>query len=288
MPKLLSEVFARYKNPSFSELYEAVKEIRRLQQHQGDTKNQGYHDRLQRASSWLAKAKKAGTDSEARFIFLWIALNALCAVRPDIPDTSWWRSEEESPPPLSKRRSDDKNPRELEWFLWRVCGLDGSAGILRSVIEAHRDNVKTVLRTRYLMSNYWFWKWRTEDELSKWKISSQGTINRAIHSVGDRELTYRALGEILVWRLRTLRNQLFHGCATDTHSTRRADGESELEAGSSLLEELIWKFLVLMASESGQSRYWPPCPYPRAGSAQHQPFDDSWLPKCGGRNAPFQ
>lgn len=279
MPKLLSEVFARYKKPSPKELGQVVHEIKRLQQHQGNTGSQGYYDRLQRASSWLAKAKQTVGDPEAKFIFLWIALNALCGVRHDVLKTVWWRNEERSRRIPNKQQGDDEVLRELEWFLWRVCNLDGAERILRSVIEDHWPDVETVLRARYIMSYYWHGCWQTNEDIDKQKKSSIRIVKDAISLVSNSEKMYWALGEIIIWRLRTLRNQLFHGCATDTHSKRRAAGESELEAGSRLLEELIWAFLVLMAGESGHARYWPPCPYPRAGSAQHQPFDASWLPK---------
>ena len=279
MPKLLSEVFTRYKKPSPKELGQVVDEIKRLQRHQGTTRSQGYYDRLQRASSWLAKAKKIVDDPESKFIFLWIALNALGGVRHEVLKTGWWRNEERSRHSLNKQQSDDKVLLELEWFLWRVCSLDSAERALRSVIEDHWPDVETVLRARYIMSYYWHGNWQTEEDIDKRKKSSIRIVKDAISLGSDREKMYRALGEIIIWRLRTLRNQLFHGCATDTHSKRRAAGESELEAGSRLLEELIWAFLVLMAGESESARYWPPCPYPRAGSAQHQPFDASWLPK---------
>ena len=277
MPKLLSDMFSRHKDPTPEDLEGAVKQIKVLQQ--VDLERQGYYDRLQRASSWLAKAKRTNGDSEGKFIFLWIALNALCGVREDVFNSAWWKRNDNLPPSLSKRDSEERNPGELEWFLWRVCGLDLGQGILKRVIEAYQDDIKMILRTEYLMPNYWSWKWRIKENIDEWKKLSRAAIERAISTSGNREATYRALGEILVWRLRTLRNQLFHGCATDTHSKRRATGESELEAGSRLLEELIWAFLVLMAGESGRIRYWPPSPYPRAGSPQHERFKDSWLPK---------
>lgn len=276
MPKLLSDMFSCRKDPTPEDIEGIVKQIKMLQQVGLDS--QGYYDRLQRGSSWLAKAKRTSRDSEGTFIFLWIALNALCGVREDVVNSAWWTRSDNLPPTFGKRDSEEKKPGELEWFLWRICGLDLGQGTLRKVIKAHEDDIKMILRTEYLMPNYWSWKWRIKEDIDEWKRLSRAAIERAISPSGNREATYRALGEILVWRLRTLRNQLFHGCATDSHSKRRTAGESELEVGSRLLEALIWAFLVLMAGESGHARYWPPCPYPRTGSAQHRPFDGSWLP----------
>ena len=279
MPELLAEIFARYGQPSSAQLEQVVLEIKKLQKDQADPKSQGYFDRLQRASSWLAKAKRMVADPGAKFIFLWIALNALCGVRPEVLKTGWWRNEERSRPPLNTQQGDDKVPRELEWFLWRICGLDVDGRILRNVIEGHWPDVETVLRSHYVMSYYWNWRWQTKEDIDKWKKSSIRKVKDAISLVSDGEKIYQALCEIVIWRLRTLRNQLFHGCTTDAHSKRQAAGESELEAGSRILEELIWAFLVLMASQSEQARYWPPSPYPRTGSLQHKSFNVSWLPE---------
>ena len=136
------------------------------------------------------------------------------------------------------------------------------------------------------MSAFWSWKWQGETVLERWEKSGARTLREAIDHTGDRERMYRGLREIVVWRLRVLRNQIFHGCATDTHSKRSAAGESELEAGSRLLGELVWSFLKLMVTGAGRRSYWPLIPFPRAGSAQHQRFDASWLPPVGDGTMP--
>lgn len=274
MSRLLLKAFSRHTKPGLAELDHLILDLRR---HQADSRTQGYYDRLQRGSSWLVKARRTVEDREARFIFLWISLNALCAIRSEVRDTPWWAKEKQQHPVLSKQTHDVKSSYELEWFLWRVCGLDAGERVLKTVIEDHVDDVSKLLATRYLMPNYWTWKCRTEEEINQWKESGLRTVREAIGTLYDPKKMYRALREIIVWRLRILRNQLFHGCATDTHSKRRDTGESELEAGSRLLEDLIWAFLILMTSPSGQKMDWPPSPYPRADSPQHQTFGVSWL-----------
>lgn len=276
-PAVFARLLDYHEMPTAVHFDRFVADLKKWQKDYTNRDAQGYYDRLQRACSWLGKSKKA-SDPEARFIFLWIALNALYGVRPEILRTEWWKSENRSHPSMGKQQSDDEVPRELEWFLWRICGLDVDQRILRSLIEGHWDDAKMILQTRYLMSNYWGWKWRTENEFERRGDTGERMAKDAIGLVHSREKTYRALCEIVVWRLRTLRNQLLHGCATDTHSKRRDSGESELEAGGRLLGELVWAFLKLMATESGRAMYWPPIPFPRAGSAQHQPLNNSWLP----------
>ena len=269
------------------QLNQIVLELKKWQKIHADRTSQGYYDRLQRGSSWLAKSKKV-SDPEAGFIFAWIALNAMCGLRPEVLRTDWWKTEEHSLPSPDQQESDEQAPQELEWFLWRICGLDIGCGLLRRAIEEETNwnSVKAIVGTRYLMSSFWAWKWQTENDLETWRRSSDRTVRNAIGPTVDRRTIYLALREIIVWRLRVLRNQLFHGCATDTHSKRRAAGSSELEAGWRLLPELVWTFLKLMATEAGRTIYWPPAPYPRAGSAQHQRFYDAWLPATGAGRMP--
>jgi hypothetical protein len=281
-PDAVVQTLVRYDISTAQQLNQVVVELKMWQKEYGDRNTQGYYDRLQRACSWLAKAKGA-SDPESRFVFSWIALNALYGVRPEVTKTDWWSNEQRSLPGSEGQQHDDQVPGELDWTLWRICGLDVGCRTLRNLIEDNWDDVKTLIGTRYLMASFWSWKWRDEAELEKWKDSGRRKVKDAIDHTVDRGKMYRGLREIIVWRLRTLRNQIFHGCATDTHSKRRAAGESELEAGSRLLGELVWSFLRLMATETGQKAYWPPSPYPRTGSPQHQRFDRSWLPAASAR-----
>lgn len=280
VPDVVAQTLDRHDMPTAQQLDHVVVELKKWQKTYGDLKAQGYYDRLQRACSWLAKAKRA-SDPESGFAFSWIALNALYGIRPEVIKTDWWNREQRSLPRRDDQKNGDQVPGELDWILWRICGFDVGFRTLRSVIEDNWDDVNAVLGTRYLMSNFWSWKWQDEAELEKWMDSGKRKVKDAINHTVDREKMYRGLREIIVWRLRVLRNQIFHGCATDTHSKRRAAGESELEAGSRLLGELVWSFLKLMATETGRRSYWPPIPYPRASSAQHQRFDRSWLPASG-------
>lgn len=290
LPDALASAFDRHDIPPVAQLDQMVVELKRWQKTHPDRKAQGYYDRVQRACSWLAKAKRS-SDPEAGFIFSWIALNALCGIRAEIVKTDWWKREERSCPSHDEQQYDEpvpREPRELEWFLWRICGLDIGPGTLRRVIEDEGNwaAAKAILGTRYLMSNFWSWKWQTQNDLAILTRRSERIVKDAIGIAGDRRTIYLGLCEIIVWRLRVLRNQLFHGCATDTHSKRRADGPSELEAGWRLLGELVWAFLRLMATETARALYWPPIPYPRAGSEQHHRFDQAWLPVTSAGTMP--
>lgn len=273
----LAEVFSRNETPNSAELEQVVVELKKQHKHYSDA-NQGYYDRLQRGCSWLAKAKRIATNPEAEFVFAWIALNSLCGVRPEVLKTLWWE-EEQKLHPAFRHQQTERVLGEMEWFLWRIAGLDNGGRILRDVVMRRVKDIKTIIQTRYLMPNFWNWKLRTEKDI---KLKTKLSERKVQELIGDiskvgREQLYKVLSEIILWRLRTLRNQLFHGCATDTHSKRRDAGESELETGTRILIDMVWAFITLMATEAGQSSYWPPIPFPRANSPQHQQFDPAWL-----------
>ena len=224
----------------------------------------------------VGEAKRV-PDSESRFAFSWIALNALCGMRSGGFETEWWKNEQRSLPRSAAQQHDDQAPGELEWILWRMCSLDIGCRALRGVIEASWGDVQAVVGTRYLMSAFWSWKWQDETVLERWEKSGARTLREAIDHTGDREKMYRGLREIVVWRLRVLRNQIFHGCATDTHSKRRAAGESELEAGSRLLGELVWSFLKLMVTGPVVGATGPPS---RFGEQDRHSINGSMLRGC--------
>jgi hypothetical protein len=263
--------------PDTETLEQMVVELKSFQKSRVSAGTQGYYDRVQRALSWLAKSKRHTVDPESGFIFSWIGLNALCGLRPEVLDTPWWAQERASCPLWKGQQEDPAIPSELEWYLWRISGLDSRGLVVGRAIEARTADVETVLRTEYLMSRYWLWKWRKRKDIEGWKDQGEATLKAALGPSPSRLDVYNALCEIIVWRLRTLRNQLFHGSATDMHSKRRDSGPSELEAGWRLLAELDWAFLSLMATASARGTLWPPSPFPRAGSPQHSSLRNEWL-----------
>jgi len=263
--------------PNPAELEQVVVELKKQPKHYSDDKTQGYYDRLQRACSWLAKAKRIAVNPEAEFIFAWIALNALCGVRKEVLTTEWWEKEQKSHPAF-RRPQKYRVLAELEWFLWHITSLDID-NLLRDVIKRRFSDLKTVVRTRFLMPDFWNWKCRTKEDIKNAADDSERRIRDFISesSVFDQEKLYWVLSEVINGRLRILRNQLFHGCATDTHSKRHDAGGGELGAGTRILTDMIWAFITLMTTESERASYWPPIPFPRADSPQHQQFDVSWM-----------
>src|SRR5437899_3666126 len=134
VPDAVAQTLDRHDMPTAQQLDHLVVELKKWQKERGDRKAQGYYDRLQRACSWLAKAKRA-SDPESRLVFSWIALNALYGIRPEVIKTDWWNSEKRSLPGLEDQQYDHQVSGELDWILWRICGLDVGCRTLRSLIE---------------------------------------------------------------------------------------------------------------------------------------------------------
>ncbi len=202
--------------------------------------NQGYYDRLQRADSWIARARailesgEGWDDLHGQFIFYWIAFNAV-----------YGRGKAE-------RLSDE---RDVRWFIELICDFDQEQGTIRSAVEPLKRVADNLLKDKYLCEFYW----------------EQGTaraVERALkedyeeaQEAWEKKEIARYLDVLFTRRLRVLRNQVFHGCSTDRVSRNRPS----LTRAAGLLEVLIPAFVEVMRHH-GKGRPWPPVPYPRVGS----------------------
>jgi len=216
-------------------------------------------DRLQRACSWLAKAYRVGdvTDLEARFIFSWIALNSMCGVGQQCLKCL----EKETPLLLSNqigRRKSDLT--DLDWFLWRVSDLDAERRIVQ-VLRKNRQGVDQILHDQFLQKAYW--DMEHDEKVRSLRKSDYEGAARALAG-GD---SYKCLYPLFVYRLRILRNLIFHGSSTDRHSKRRERDEAKFETATIVLEKSGGAFLAVM-DEAGASAKWPRVVGPRFESPQ--------------------
>lgn len=76
---------------------------------------------------------------------------------------------------------------------------------------------------------------------------------------------------LLAHRLKTLRNQLIHGAATNRHTKRRANpqGEALFARQADLLEELVGACIEIMENVN-EASVWPCIPDPRYESVWHR------------------
>ena len=95
-------------------LQDRVLELRDIER---TAENQNYLDRVQRGYSWLWKsyAVESESDLEARFLFAWVAFNALYGVRRDWLDRNR--------PKRAPNHGAAAGITDLEWFLWKVANL---------------------------------------------------------------------------------------------------------------------------------------------------------------------
>jgi hypothetical protein len=188
--------------------------------------------RCRRARSWLRRAKGevAAPDLDARFIFLWIALNALFGQ-------------------AKYRQSADERTAEfkdLTDFVKSVDRLDRGA-VQKALRDPQiRERVKALLDDRYLDNKCWQ-RW---DENG---ITDKTARESCCIASSDRpELV------TLLSRLYVLRNHIFHGCSTDRSSRNRPS----LMAAVPVLEKLVHTFIgVVEVRGSGEAIMARP-PYP--------------------------
>lgn len=239
-------------------LHEQVLRLRSIERKE---ENQSYYDRLQRGYSWLWKSYNVADESdlEARFIFAWVAFNALYGV-----NREWL-----------KRLKLKDNPKEqptlgvtdLKWFLRRIANLDSGEDRVVDLLRRNLPDVAVVVKDDFLQEAYWEWNDKEVDR-------RKGKAQAITQSLGSKNL-YECLRILFVWRLRTLRNLLMHGSSTNHYSKRREteEGERSLAAAVRLLEICVGCFLAVM--EDDNPRKWPPTEAPRFASPLHGPLKET-------------
>jgi hypothetical protein len=192
------------------------------------------HTRLYRANSWLRRAGSlAEDDHDGRFIFLWIALNALfgqARYRPDGGDPAGeWG--------------------DLARFLNQVRQLDQSHRRIRTALAPMGNSVMSLLRLPFLHRRYWI-----EGDTDSLRASLERDRHKA-EVAWERGQPEMYLEE-LFRRLYVLRNQIFHGASTDRSSANR----DSLEAAVPVLAALVPVFRFLM-KEAATREDWGLIPY---------------------------
>lgn len=208
--------------------------------------NQGYRDRLDRAESWIKRAKNLQEqnrkeqdwedyDYHGPFIFYWIAFNALYGRHDEIRGK--------------------KDIDAIKWFLRQICKLDD--GRLTQFLSDIKRKTDRLLQDRFLSKTYW-----KEGLSPNFKRVQEKDFKEAQTAYeGEKFDGYLT---ILFERLRMLRNQIFHGCSTDRDSLNKDSLLPALE----ILEELVPQFVKIFKAY-GEGYDWPEVPYPRRGSPQH-------------------
>ena len=177
--------------------------------------------RVHRAISWIGRAETCECDNDARFIFLWIAFNAVYA---------------------DEREFQTVSPSERAAFVdyfGKLVMHDYERRIYNALWQRFSGPVRTLMNNRYVFNPFWqyhngiegFANW---DE--RFSMASRSFANA--FQVGD---TVRVL-KFVFDRLYVLRNQLVHGGATWNSGINR----NQVRDGAAILAFLMPVFVELM------------------------------------------
>lgn len=177
--------------------------------------------RLRRAISWLERAEESA-DADARFIFHWIAFNAMYSRL----GTS------------STGKSDEKKERR-KYFEGIVKFNDSQSVIYATIWSVLLDEIRAILANKYVFEPFWR-DHNDQAESPKWKEDfqkEQDDVDRAIRKTQTEDVLCKMFD-----RLYTLRNQLLHGGATWNGSMNR----SQVTTGAKIMSSMIPHFIDVM------------------------------------------
>ena len=213
-------------------------------------RKQELEDRLRRAQSWIDAARLLPDGQKhAEFVFLFVALNALNGQRRDEGDR-------------------DKGRKDREQFLRRIRVLHGhdqrqAQGTLVKALHSCVDAAGNLIINYFLRDTYW------DRQAPSKEIIQQFARARSQAEFRLKQGKYEEVLDLVLKRLRVLRNQVFHGCVT---YGRASKGYPSLVDGLAVLRELVPALYQLM-DRHGHHVEWPPIPYPRVGSDAHPVVD---------------
>ena len=155
-----------------------------------DAQDENVRVRIHRAISWLERAERESDDPAARFIFLWISLNAAYA--------------REFGHELSERDQTGD-------FIARLLTCDKDKRIHTALFGTFSGPIRVLIENQYVYEPYWT-AVREHDSSEKWRESFNTARKLATSAIinGETDL----LLSIVADRLYVLRNQLVHGGAT--------------------------------------------------------------------------
>lgn len=183
----------------------------------------GLNHRLSRAISWLRRAEQEVEDCDAKFIFCWIAFNAMYG--------RWGL-------PSGLRDDDYESERAtFEKYLQKVSGLESER--ISDVMRNLSSEIASLLDNKYVFEP--FWKHHNGlSEYSDWEQRFRKR-KRERESAPWYKRTETTLCQLFD-RLYALRNQLLHGGATWDSSVNR----HQVTAGAKIMAALTPHFIDVM------------------------------------------
>lgn len=175
--------------------------------------------RSHRGLSWLQRAEMCDDDPDAKFIFLWIAFNAIYAQDLDA---------------LKLREAES-----FSRFIEKLLSLDNN-GILSDIVwQEFPRSIRVLLNNQYVYQPFWDYQNGniTEDEF---KTRFAESKSKAAKALGNTQT--QTVLQLVLQRLYTLRNQLIHGGATWNSRVNR----EQLRDANCFLHKLVPALLDIM------------------------------------------
>ncbi|HDS1653554.1 TPA: hypothetical protein QEL76_001471 [Stenotrophomonas maltophilia] len=186
---------------------------------------------VHRAISWLSRAEQEDQDTDVRFLFLWIALNAGYA-----QDFGFGNSERE----------------QLRRVFDALLAHDTEVSLQDILFRQFAGPIRTLVASRFVYARFWQ-ALREHDSSNRWAERFATDQRLALQAVVERR--NEVVLSIVLDRLYVLRNQLVHGSATWDSQANRA----QLRDGAVILGQLVPSILQLMlrddAPELGDMAY---------------------------------
>ena len=190
--------------------------------------------RVHRALSWLQRAEQEEEDSDARFIFLWIAFNAAYA------------NELEDRAQFSERGL-------FANFVQRLVGLDTGKQLYNLVWQEFPRSIRQIINNQYIYQPFWDHH-NGRIDAADWQERFERSKKAANKALGDMDTAKVLL--IVLERLYTLRNQLVHGGATWNSQINR----EQVRDGANIMHQLV-PVLIHTMMENANEVWGAPC-YP--------------------------
>lgn len=185
---------------------------------QRDDQEEALRIRIHRAISWLGRAEKETDDLDARFIFLWISLNAVYA---------------------QEFGGESKQVEQVRTFITSLLTVDEKRRLHTLLLQNYSGAIRNVLQDKYMFEKFWE-SGRRHDSSDAWKASFAASSKDAMDAV----LANRTVDVFchVYQRLYVMRNQLIHGGATYGSKVNR----DQLVNALQVMEKLVPLVIELM------------------------------------------
>jgi hypothetical protein len=171
--------------------------------------------RLHRAISWFKSAEEMPGNEDMQFISLWISLNACYAI------------DNFSELNMAEKHSERKN---ISSFLAKLVEHDSTRKIHDLLWNRFSSEVRLLLENKFIFKPFWDYH---RGEIPDFQYSLDQSVKKANILLVQNKTA--ELLEIVLERLYTLRNQVFHGGATYKSKVNR----QQVKDGASMLMKLI-------------------------------------------------